>query len=160
MNIGIDFAKVSAVGVLDIAMAAEEEAEEHYDRLAQTMRRAGNAEAGEFFAKMAGREHRHREQIAARRRTLFGDAPQDLRHVYPWNVEVPDDRKVGGSTPLLDALRVSMEAEQRAHDYYEGALDYVSDPQTVTLFEQLRDAELEHKRLLQLEIDRLLTPGA
>lgn len=156
MPIEIDFAKVSPVGVLDVAIAAEQEAEEHYDALVERMQRQGNDAAAAFFRRMAGLEELHRNQVADRRRQLFGDAPPDLEHRFPWAVEVPDDRAVDGQLTLRDALEVSLAAEKRAYEYYDGAIAYVTDEQTETLFVELRDAELGHQQMLQRELDRLV----
>lgn len=155
MTIEIDFAKVSPVGVLDIAIAAEQEAEEHYDALVQRMMRQGNGDAAAFFGRMAGLEKLHRDQVAARRLELFGDVAKDLEHRFPWSVEVPEDRASGGELSLRDALEISLAAEARAYDYYDAAIAYVTDDATEKLFVELRDAELGHKRLLQRELDRL-----
>jgi len=155
MPVEIDFAKVSPVGVLDIAIGVEQEAEEHYDGLVQRMERQGNGEAAALFRRMAGLEKLHRDQVAARRKELFGDAPKDLEHRYPWAVEVPDDRAVDGQLALHDALELSLAAEIRAYDYYDGAIAYVTDDVTEKLFVELREAERGHQQMLQRELDRL-----
>ena len=51
---------------------------------------------------------------------------------------------------------VSLAAEKRAYEYYDGAIAYVTDEQTETLFVELRDAELGHQQMLQRELDRLV----
>jgi len=49
-----------------------------------------------------------------------------------------------------------MDAENRAEEFYAGALDYAADDTLADLFEGLRLAEAEHKRLLEEEMARLL----
>ena len=154
MDVPIDFAKVSPRGVLDIAIAAEQEAEEHYDALVDRMERAGNADAARFFRRMAGLEHLHRTQVAERRKALFGDAPPDLRHRFPWAVEVPAD-SADSRTSLREALGISLAAERRAFAYYQGAIEFVTDAVTEKLFAELRDAEADHARLIEAELARV-----
>jgi erythrin-vacuolar iron transport family protein len=154
MDAPIDFAKVSPRGVLDIAIAAEQEAEEHYDGLVVAMERAGNTQAADFFRRMAGMENKHRSQLAGRRKALFDDDPPDLAHRYPWSVEVPGE-VAGGQLTLQDALRVSLAAERRAYAYYTAAIEVVTDAGTEALFGELRDAEAGHARMIESEIAKV-----
>jgi rubrerythrin len=49
-----------------------------------------------------------------------------------------------------------MDAETRAEEFYAGAIEYAADDTLASLFEGLRQAEAEHKRLLEEEMVRLL----
>jgi rubrerythrin len=151
MALEMDFSKLKPQDVLDVAMFAEEEAEEQYGRLATAMDAARNREVAEFFRKMAGRERRHRDQVAERRQALYKDAKPNLANRAVWAVEAPYDAKVGASMTVGDAFAIALASEQRAHDFYAGALEYYTDAAVADLFEGLRQAELEHKRLLELE---------
>jgi rubrerythrin len=48
----------------DLAIFAEEEAEEQYEQFATLTKSSRDSDLAEFFHKMAGRERRHRDQIA------------------------------------------------------------------------------------------------
>ena len=106
---------------------------------------------------MAVREKRHKEQIIAQRERLYGDAKKSHADNVSWAVEMPDVYKVPDNVTLEKAFQVAMEAETRAHDFYKGALEYVTDEKVTELFEGLRQAEAEHQRLLEDEMERLLS---
>jgi rubrerythrin len=52
-------------------------------------------------------------------------------------------------------MEVAMACEVKAHDFFDGALAHVTDPDVKTLFEELREEEVEHKQLVQAILDRL-----
>ncbi len=155
MGLDIDFAKLSPQEVLDLAVGAEEEAEEHYEGLADAMERSGNLAVAAFFRKMAGREKLHHDQVAERRRALFGEAHPRLGTNILWGVEVADESGVAAAMSVKDALTIARQAEINAHDYYAAAQEYLADESVVAMFEELRKAELEHRRLIEAELARL-----
>jgi rubrerythrin len=156
MTIDLDFAKLSGTDVLDMAIAIEDEAEVYYEQLADWVS-DGDPGVRKFFGRMAGLELRHRQQITAERERLFGDAPPSNAAKVSWAVEMPDFDKVPNDATLRQAFQVALESETRAHDFYAGALDYVDDEKIAALFEDLRKAEAQHKRLLLEEMDRYLS---
>ena len=155
MGLDFDFSKLDAQDVLDLAIFVEEEAQDHYQQVAGWMEGKGNMEAASFFHRMAGWEARHREQIAERRRAMFGDAPAKHTRALALEVESPDYDAMSLDMSLRAALDVALAAERRAHDYYDEAVDFVSEPTVVSLLEGLRAAELEHQRMLEAEIAKL-----
>ncbi len=149
MALEIDFSRLDAQDVLDLAIHVEEEAQENYEQLAGWMESDGNEEVAAFFGKMATLEQRHRDQLAAQRQRLFGDAKPRHSSRAVWEVEQPDYDSLGKHPSLEQAFELAMDAERRAGEYYGSALDYASDPQVIKLFESLRKAEEEHLRLLR-----------
>ncbi len=154
MGLDFDFSMLDAMDILDLAVFVEDEAAENYDQLATW---SENHETGvsDFFKRMCKLEQLHRSQIAERRREFFGDTPAKYTSNIAWEVEVVDYDKIGGTLTLREALDLAMSVEVRAEQYYEGALEFVSDEQTVKLLEDLRDSEKEHQRLLQEELDKI-----
>ena len=65
MALEMDFSKLSGTDVLDMAIAIEDEAQLYYEQLADWVKSGTNGEAADFFRRMATREERHRQQIAA-----------------------------------------------------------------------------------------------
>ena len=65
MGLQVDFSRLDAQDVLDIAIQVEQEAEDNYEQLATWLAADGNDETARFFKKMAGFEAKHREQLAA-----------------------------------------------------------------------------------------------
>ena len=72
-----------------------------------------------------------------------------------WEVETPDYERIEMSMSVRAALEAALDAEVKAHDYYAGALEYVSDPAVSALFEELRLAEHNHQRMIRRQIARL-----
>ena len=151
MALDMDFSKLKPQDVLDLAMFAEEEAEEQYGRLAVAMEAARNAEVAEFFRRMAGREKRHREQIAERRQALYRDAKPNLANRAVWGVEAPYDAKIDPAMAIGDAFAIAVASERRAQDFYAGAMEHLTEATVSDLFETLRLAEIEHQRMLEIE---------
>ncbi len=151
MALEMDFAKLKPQDVLDIAMFAEQEAEEQYGQLAAAMEAGSNGEVADFFRRMAAREQRHREQVAARRQALYADARANVANRAVWDVEAPHDAVIDPAMPIGDAFAIALASEQRAHDFYAGALEFLVEPSVAALFEELRQAEIEHTRMLEAE---------
>ena len=154
MVLDVDFSRLDAQDALDIAKVIEDEAELAYEHLSAWVAGDGNAEAAEFFTRMAALERRHKEAIVARRKALFGDAPPRHDESAPWQAEVPDYEALGREVSLEDAFEVALEAEARARDFYAEAIDYLEEPAVVELFEWLKRAEVEHTKLITDEREK------
>ena len=154
MGLEFDFSMLDAMDILDLAVFVELEAQENYEQLADWAAEA-NPEAAEFFRRMAGWEALHGSQIRERRQALFGDTPAKYTSNIAWEVETPDYDEVGSDLTARQAMQLAYDAEERAGAYYNGVLEYVSDEQTVSLLEMLRDSEVEHKRLVMEQMEKL-----
>ncbi len=155
MGLQIDFAHLSARDALDLAISAEAEAKDNYEQIATWLEGRGNSEVAEFFTTMAGLEQIHCDQISEQRRRLFGDEPPSHRETAAWEVESPDYDRISMDMSIRTALDTALDAEVKAHDYYAGALEYITDPGVTALFEELRQAEMQHQRMIRRQIGRL-----
>ncbi len=155
MALELDFSKLKPQDVLDLALFAEREAEEGYDRLAALMSAQGHAELSGFFTRMAAWERGHQDKLAERRRALYPDAPSHLADRAPWGIELPDDAAVTAHLTPARALELARDAEISAYEYYTEALSFVADAQVAEVFELLRKEELGHQRLLESELAKL-----
>jgi ferritin-like protein len=108
--------------------------------------------AAEFFRFMAGNEAKHGEELARRRRNLFGDLPRRVDRSMLWDVEAPDYDTVRAFMPLRQALQVALDSEEKAHAFFVEALGHISDPQVRTLFAELREEEVLHQNLVRNEL--------
>lgn len=151
----IDFTRLSLRDALDLAILIEEEAEERYRELAAQLEVHHTPEAGAFFRIMVANEAKHGQTLAARRATLFGDAPRTVGRAMLWDVEAPEYDEVRAFMSQRQALEVGLRAEQKAHAYFVAALPHVADPEVRALFEELRDEEVEHQRMLRAQIAQL-----
>ncbi len=149
MGTSIDFNQLSLRDTLDLAIFIEEEAKERYDEFAAQMEAHHSAEVAQFFVFMSGNEVKHAEMLSERRRSLFGDQPRTVDPSSLFDVEAPEYTKVRAFMPVQDALEVALQSEIKAFDFYDGALNSISDPQVRGLFEELRDQEAKHQELIR-----------
>ncbi len=156
MNVqGIDFSALILRDALDLAILIEQEAEERYQELAQQMDAHRTPEAAKFFRFMAGNEARHGEQLSQRRSELFGTEPAVVTRAMLWDVEAPDYDKARAFMSAGVAMRVALQSEKKAHEFFVRALPQVHDAAVKTLFEELRDEEVEHQNLVSAELAKL-----
>jgi len=154
---GIDFAKLSAMDALDLAVLIEREAEERYIGFAEMIgsRHAGDAAA--FFQTMAGYEAKHGNKLHERRVRLFAATPTRVNAGMVESVEAPDYGKPRAFMSTRHALEVALESERKAEAFYAAALPVITDPQVQELFKELGKQEIEHQEMLQQRIAK--TPG-
>jgi rubrerythrin len=155
----IDFRTLSLQDALDLAIAIEEEAKERYDEF---VRQVGGGrypgDASDMFRLMAGYEAKHGAELAERRRALFGSAPRSVTKEALDDVEAPDRGKPRVFMSARQAMEVALASEEKAHDFFDGALRYVTDANVKALFEELRGEEKEHIRLVRQRLEKL-PPG-
>jgi rubrerythrin len=134
---------------LDLAKLIEMEACHRYQMFASQIGRSGGYDAGAFFASMAENEAKHGQELEARRKALFGDAPAKLTLDDLYDVEAPDMGEPRRGMSTLQAFEVGLAAEKKAYDFYDMALPGITDPDVRELFTELRDEEAEHIEMLQ-----------
>jgi rubrerythrin len=156
MSTSLDLAKLSLMDALDLATLIEEEARQRYETFAKQLGTAGSGyNAGAFFASMAKNEAKHGTDLLNRRIELFGKVPMKLKLTDLYDVEAPEMGAPRRGMSTLQAFEVGLEAEQKAYDFYDGALPGVTDPDVRELFIELRDEELEHVEMLKAEMAKL-----
>lgn len=151
----LDISTLNLQDALDMALLIEKEAEERYLLFADQLGRRYRNDAADFFTMMARNEQRHGNEIAERRRLLFGDAPAHIEaNMIGTDVEAPGFEKAVRYMSPRHALEVAMESEIKAYEFYDRILFIdrfmhdVLDPAVRKLIEALRDEEAEHQRLL------------
>ena len=151
----LDFATLDLRDALDLASLIEEEARDRYQELAAQMENQHTADAAKFFHRMVRNEARHGEELAARRRELYGEAPRRVDRSLLWDVEAPGYETVHAFMTLREALGVALEAEVKAFGFFSEALKTpLADP-VRQLFEELRDEEIVHQNLVKKQLARL-----
>jgi rubrerythrin len=155
MSTRLDLSKLSLMDALDLAILIELEAYERYTMFASQLGHTGGYDAGAFFASMAENEAKHGSELAERRKSLFGNAPARLTLDDLYDVEAPEMGAAHRGMSTLDAFEVGLDAEKRAHDFYDMALPGISDPEVIELFTELRDEETEHVEMLQEAMAKL-----
>jgi len=155
MSTRIDLSKLSLMDALDLAKLIEMEACHRYQMFASQLGRSGGYDAGAFFATMAENEAKHGQELEARRKALFGDAPARLTLDDLYDVEAPDMGEPRRGMSTLQAFEVGLAAEKKAYDFYDMALPGITDPEVRELFTELRDEETEHVEMLREAMARL-----
>ena len=145
----IDFARLTPQDALDLAILVEEEAQERYLEFVDQMEKHHTREAAEFFAAMARNEQKHGEELRARRRALFGDAPTRMKRSMLWDVEAPDYDQSRAFMSAREAMKVALASETKAHEFFVRAIPHVADAEVKRLFQELRDEEVLHQSLVR-----------
>lgn len=159
MSTRVDLAKLSLMDALDLASLIELEAKRRYTEFAESLGSRGVGDAGAVFQSMAANETKHCEEIAERRLALFGDQPAKVSIDDLFDVEAPSIGDVRWNMSALKAYQLALYSEQKAFAFYADALDHVTHPEVRALFEELRDEEDEHVRML-VKIIANLPPSA
>lgn len=152
MSKEIDFARIELKDALDLAILIEEEAEERYLEFAEQMEAFFTPAAAKFFRFMAANEAKHGQELAARRRARFGDAPASVTRSMLWDVEAPAYEKARAFITPRKVLEIAYESETKAHDYFAAAIPHIKDAEVRGLFEELRQEEVEHQQLVQEQL--------
>lgn len=151
----VDFASLTLLDALDLAVLIEEEAKERYEELADQMALHNTPEAERFFRYMAINEAKHGSELWSRRVSLFGDAPKRVSRALLWDVEAPDYDAARAFMSPLKAMFVALHCEEKAESFFAEALPRIEEPEVKALFESLRAEEVEHQQLVMREIARL-----
>jgi len=152
---GIDFANLSLMDALDLAILVEDEAQERYQEFAEQMEQHRTPEAAKFFRYMIENEAKHGRELSARRVQRFGDAPRSVSRAMIFDIEAPDYDAARAFMTPRQAMEAAMASEIKAHAFFVAALPSLKDAEVRALFEELRDEELEHQQLVQAELYKL-----
>ena len=155
MSTSLDLSKLNLMDALDLAKLVEMEACHRYQMFASQLGRTGGYDAGAFFATMAENEAKHGQELEARRKALFGDAPARLTLDDLYDVEAPEMGAPHRGMSTVQAFEVGLESEKKAHDFYDMALPGITNDEVRELFIELRDEELEHVEMLKEQMAKL-----
>jgi len=159
MSTRLDLSKLTLMDALDLAAVIEFEAYKRYTQFAEQLGIRSTDDASAVFQSMAVNENKHGEQIAERRLALFGDKPPRVKLDDIFDVEAPDFGAPSRYMSPLKAYHVALSSEEKAFAFYDQALRHVNQPDVKALFEELRDEEAEHVKMLK-EIIAKLPPSA
>jgi rubrerythrin len=152
---GIDFATLSLMDALDLAILIEDEALERYEEFATQMEQHRTPEAAKFFRHMMENESKHGAELSLRRAQRFGEVPRVVTRAMIFDIEAPDYDAARAFMTPRKAMAAALASEVKAHAFFVGALPFLKDADVRALFEELRNEELEHQQLVQAEIYKL-----
>jgi len=151
----LDFEKLDLRDALDLAILIEEEAGDIYLEFAEQMENQHTAEAARFFRTMIVNEKKHGDELTERRKALFGSQPRRVDRSMLFNVEAPDYEKARAFMSRREALQVALDCERKAQSFFTEAVRHVKDPEVKRLFDELREEEVVHERLVASELSKL-----
>ena len=154
MTIELDVATLNLQDALDLAVLIEKEAEDRYLWFAAQLGERYRGDAADFFAMMARNEQRHGMELADRRRQLFGDAPARVTADMIEEVEAPGSGEPRPYMSPRHAMEVAMGSEIKAYEFFDQALPGIQDREVRKLFEELRDEETAHQKLLTEHMEK------
>jgi erythrin-vacuolar iron transport family protein len=159
MSTKLDYSRLTLMDAIDLAALIEIEAYKRYTQFAERLGSRDSDDAGAVFESMAVNESKHGEQLAKRRLALFGEEPPTVKLDDIFDVEAPDFGAPSMNMSPLKAYQVALSSEKKAFAFYSQVLRYVDQSDVKALFEELRDEEAEHVRMLE-EIIAKLPPSA
>jgi rubrerythrin len=128
------------------ALAVQREAAARYAELAEFMSDHDNVPVAELFARLAQIEEEHAGAILAHARSL--DLPALMPFEHTWFDAAPPETVAHEFVFRLmtphDALKVALEAEQRARAYFEQVFADASDPDVKMLAASMIQEEQQH----------------
>ncbi len=151
----IDFASLTLMDALDLAVLIEDEAKERYEDFAAQMEQHRTPEAATFFRLMAGNEAKHGQELADRRSLLFGGLTPTVTRAMIFDVEAPDYDEARAFMSPRQAMKAALASEVKAHAFFVAALPALKDAKVRALFEELRDEEILHQTLVKAELAKL-----
>jgi demethoxyubiquinone hydroxylase (CLK1/Coq7/Cat5 family) len=98
---------------------------------------------------MAANEVKHAEKLAAQRNELFGDEPTTADTSILYDIEAPEFDAARAFMSVRAALDVAMESEVKAYEFYDNALEKITDAEVRELFLELRDEEARHQEMIK-----------
>ena len=152
---GIDFAHLTLMEALDLAILVEDEARDRYEEFATQMELHRTPDAAKFFSYMVENEAKHGRELLARRVQRFGDAPRAVTRDMIFDVEAPEYDAARAFMSPRRAMEAALASELKAHDFFVAALPVLKDAEVRALFEELRDEEIEHQKLVLGELANL-----
>jgi bacterioferritin (cytochrome b1) len=149
----IDFSTLTLMDTLDLATLIEVEAFKRYNLFVEQL--GTSTGAGAFFEAMVENEKKHADELVERRHKLFGDTPARVKLDDIFDVEAPDVGATRWDMSEFKACQVALYSERKAFEFYDRSLRRVTDPDVKALFEELRDEEAEHVRMVEAIIAKL-----
>ncbi len=151
----IDPTHLGLKDALDLAILIEEEAEERYSDFTTQMEVHGTPAAAKCFARMAAAERKHHDELLARRRARFGNAPVRINRSMLWDVEAPGFETAQMFMNSRRALNVALTSETKARAFFASLIPNAVDNETRQLFTELEDEERQHQELLKVQLAQL-----
>lgn len=136
---------------LGYAMKVEADAAEHFDQLAKSMAKCGNADVAQLFEQLGGYSRLHFEEARAKseRNQVVPSLPPSS--AWPDN-QTPERTTLWAGDPKLtrlDALKAALQGERRGFEFYYAVAGTSEDAQIRALAQEFVKEETEHVETLK-----------
>jgi rubrerythrin len=138
------------------AYALEREAVDRYGELADVLATHNNQEVAALFRRLASQEAMHAAEILRTMGWTRAPAPPAL----PDAPEAPAFEEAHYLMHPWHALRIALDAEQRAHDFFAALAQRCEREDMLAAAQRLQADEREHITLLQRWLERVPEPPA
>jgi rubrerythrin/ferredoxin len=139
---------------LSYAVAVEEDAAVHFEKLAESMKLAGNSDVADLFSQLGSYSRLHLGE--AKRRCSAHNATVTLPPSSAWpDNETPERTGLwagDASISRLDALKAALAGERRGYEFYYAVFGTTKDNEIRTLAQEFVKEEAEHVDALKLWI--------
>jgi rubrerythrin/ferredoxin len=136
---------------LSFAVKVEEDAAVHFERLAESMEKCGNADVASLFTKLAGYSRLHLAE--AKSRAIAAHATLQLPSKTAWpDQETPERTALwAGDATLsrLDALKAALQGERRGYEFYYAVAGTTKDEEIRKVAKEFVKEEAEHVETLK-----------
>jgi rubrerythrin len=150
----------SAAELYAHAIAIEREAADRYGEFAMRMADLGNHAVAALFAFLSRAEAQH---LATLRRRTEGVPLPALEADHSWLSEGPPETVARELVFRLmtqrDALTIALQAEKRAHAFFEHVVRTADDPAARALAREMAADEAEHVALIERMLARMPDPN-
>lgn len=144
------------------AVVLEDEAASRYIELAEIMETHHNNEVAELFRQMAGYSRMHLAEAAERAEQHAGGLPDLAPWEFDWpGHESPESSRLDGIHYLMTphhALKLALEAECSARDFYAAVAAETDNPTIRQLGEEFAAEEAEHAEAVERWLERYPEP--
>jgi rubrerythrin len=140
----------------------ESEARDRYEELADVMAQHHNDTVARFFQRMAHEAQHHLSEVAEL------SSGMDLPALKPWefnwvDMEPPETASyeaVHYRMSLREAMKLALQNENSAHDYYHQSAEHATDLETARIARRFADEELSHAAELECMLNELPANGS
>ena len=141
---------------LSYAVKVEQDAAEHFERLAAAMEHCGNLDVAGLFRQLAGYSRMHWEEAKAK--SVANNVVLTLPANSAWpDHETPERTALWAGHPSLsrlDALKAALQGERRGYEFYYAVAGTTADATIRTVAKEFVKEESEHVETLKLWIAR------
>ncbi|MEG8946468.1 ferritin-like domain-containing protein [Rosettibacter firmus] len=139
---------LTALEALGVAIRSEIDAQEIYQDLADLSQ---NELLKERFLNLVKEEKQHQLILEKKYNEMFPDVPLKLpESQMPKHINSSAARK---KMSLKDVLKIAIDEEKRARDFYLDCAEYVTDLSGKRIFRFLADMEFSHQMIISAEYE-------